>query len=168
MAESYLGLYLRFRGLHSFRSSITPAYVEYSLEDTIAKFFTKTSATREACDEKAASLLGGSISPAPIQGDCSYTVYGGAHSEFVAQFRVQSLSLRLQTAALARKIHGNLVPTITYHGQLGDISQETASVYCLERTPGISYIEFRLANTYAEDSKYNVALRAGLMVDLAR
>ncbi len=145
-----------------------PAYVEYFLEDKIAKFFTKTSATREACDEKAASLVGGSISPAPIQGDCSYTVYGGAHSEFVVQFRLPSLSLRLKIAALARKIYGNLVPTITYHGQLGDTSQETASVYSLDRIPGISYIEFRLANTYAEDSKENVALRAGLMVDLAR
>jgi len=98
------------------------AYVEYFLEDKIAKFFTKTSATREAYDEKAASLVGGSISPAPIQGDCSYTVYGGAHSEFVVQFRLQSLSLRLKTAALARKIHSSLAPTIIYHGQFGDTS----------------------------------------------
>jgi len=145
-----------------------PAYVEYSLEDKIAKFFTKTSATREACDEKAASLVGGSISPAPIQGDCSYTVYGGTHSEFVVQFRLQSLSLSLKTAALARKIHGKLAPITTYHGQLGDTSQETASVYSLDRIPGISYIEFYLADTYGEDSEENFALRAGLMVDLAR
>ena len=145
-----------------------PAFVEYSLEDKTAKFFTKMSATREACDERAASLVGGNISPAPIQGDCSYTVYGGIHSEFVVQFRLQSQSLRLKTAALARKIHGNLAPTTTHHGQLGDTSQETASVYSLDRIPGISYIEFRLANTYAEDSKENLALRVGLMVDLAR
>ena len=112
--------------------------------------------------------MGGSISPAPIQGDCSYTVYGGAHSEFVVQFRLQSLSLGLKTAAFTRKIHGNLAPTTTYHGQLGDTSQETASVYSLDRIPGISYIEFRLVNSYAEDFKENFALRAGLMVDLAR
>ncbi len=37
-----------------------PAYVKCFLEDKIAKFLT-TSATREACDEKAASLVGGSI-----------------------------------------------------------------------------------------------------------
>jgi len=76
--------------------------------------------------------------------------------------------LRLKTAALAKNIHGNLAPTITYHGQLGDTSQETASVYSLDRILGISYIKFRLGNIYAEDSKENFALRAGLMADLAR
>ena len=145
-----------------------PAFVEYSLKDKIANFFTKTSATREACDEKAASLVGGCISPALIQGDCSYTVYGRIHSKFVVQFRLQSQSLRLEITALVRKIHGNLAPTTTYHGQLGDTSQETASVYSLDRIPGISYIELTLADTYAEDSEQNFALRAGLMVDLAR
>ncbi len=69
--------------------------------------------------------MGGSISPAPIQGDCSYTIYGRIHSEFVIQ-------------------------------------------YSLDRIPGISYIEFRLADTHAEDSEENLALRASLMVDLAR
>lgn len=57
---------------------------------------------------------------------------------------------------------------LAYHGQLGDTSQEAASVYSLDRIPGISYIEFRLADTHAEDSEENLALRAGLMVDLAR
>jgi len=146
---------------------VMTAYVEYSLEDKIAKFFTKTSATREACDEKAASLVGGNISPAPIQGDCSYTVYGGTHFESVVQFRLQSLPLSLKITALARKIHGNLAPTTTYHGQLGDTSRETTSVYSLDKIPGISYIEFRLANKYAEDSEENFALRADLMMDLA-
>jgi len=41
-------------------------------------------------------------------------------------------------------------------------------VYSLNRILGISYIKYRLANTYAEDSKENFALRAGLIVDLAR
>ncbi|KAL9125885.1 MAG: hypothetical protein Q9217_004972 [Psora testacea] len=145
-----------------------PAYVEYSLESSIAEFFTKTSATREACDEKAASLVGCSVTPAPIQGSFSYTVYGGIRSDLVVQFRLQSLSLKLKTTALARKIHGNLAPSTTYHGQLGDASQETASVYSLARIPGISYLEFRLVNTYAENSEENFDLRADLMVDLAR
>ena len=146
-----------------------PAYVEYSLENQIAVFFEKTSATREACNKRAASLVGGSISPATIQGDCSYTVYRGDESQFVVQFRLQSQSLRLQTVALAKKIHGNLAPTTTYHGQLGEnTSQEIVSVYCLDRIPGISYIEFILANTHDQESDENIVLRAGLMIDLAR
>ena len=148
------------------------AFVEYSLENTIAIFFTKTSATRESCDERAASLVGGPISPAAIQGDCSYTVYGGDDSQFVVQFRLQSQSLRLQVVTLAREIHGNLAPTTTYHGQLGEnTSQETVSVYSLNRIPGISYIEFHLAHlesTHGQDSEENVALRLGLMTDFAR
>ena len=146
-----------------------PAFVEYSLDNKIAVFFNKTSATREACDERAASLLGGPISPAAIQGDCSYTVYGGHDFQFVVQFRHQSQSLRLQTVALARDIHGYLAPTTTYRGQLGEnASQETVSVYCLDRIPGISYIEFLLADTHGQDAEENVVLRVGLMTDLAR
>lgn len=140
-----------------------PAFVEYSLENQIDTFFEKTSATREACDNRAASLVGGSILAAAIQGDCSYTVYGGDDSQFVVQFRLQSQSLRLQTVALARKIHGNLAPTTTYHGQLGEsTSQETVSVYSLYRIPGISYIEFILANTHDQESEENVSLRVDL------
>ena len=112
--------------------------------------------------------MGGSVSPAPIQGDCSYTIYGRIHSKFVIQFRLPLQSLRLKTAALARKIHGNLVPTTTYDGQLGDISQETASVYSPGRILGISYIELRLADTHAENSEEDLALRVSLMVDLVR
>ena len=146
-----------------------PAFVEYSLKKQIAVFFEKTSTTREACDERAASLVGGPILPATVQGDCSYTVYGGDDSQFVVQFRLQSQSLRLQTVALARKIHGNLAPTTTYHGQLGEnTNQETVSMYSLDRIPGISYIEFILTNTHGQASEENVSLRVGLMTDLAR
>ncbi len=41
-------------------------------------------------------------------------------------------------------------------------------MYSLNRILGISYIKYRLTNTYTEDSKENFALRAGLMVDLTR
>ncbi len=145
-----------------------PAYVQYSLDIFIAKFFTRTSATREACDEKAASLIEGNIIPVSIQESCSYIVYNETHFEFVVQFRLQSLSLNLKITALARKIHGNLAPTTAYYEQLGDTSQETALVYFLGRISGISYLEFCLANNYVENSEENLALRADLMVDLAR
>ncbi len=49
-----------------------PAYVQYSLDSFIAEFFKRTSAMREACNEKAASLVGGSIQyPAKSHGHLS-------------------------------------------------------------------------------------------------
>lgn len=143
-------------------------YVNYSLDASIADFFTKTSVTREVCDVKAASLVGGCIIPVPVQGSCSYTVYGGLQSEFVVQFRLESLPLNLRIAALARKIHGNLAPATTYHEQLGDINQEPVFVYSMDRIRGLSYLEFYLANKYAANSEENFSLRANLIVDLAR
>lgn len=103
-----------------------------------------------------------------MQGDWSSTVYGGTRSDVVVQFRLRSYSLPLQVTALAKGIHGNLAPKTTFEGQLGDTSKEMVSVYVLERIPGVSYIEFVLANTHDEDSDQNHSLRANLMGDLAR
>ena len=41
-------------------------------------------------------------------------------------------------------------------------------MYSIDRILGISYIKYRLANTYTEDSKENFTLRAGLIADLTR
>jgi hypothetical protein len=60
-----------------------PAYSEYSLETTIAEFFTQTSATREACNTKARDLVGGKVVPVTIQGNCSYSVYSKLKLEFI-------------------------------------------------------------------------------------
>ncbi|KAJ9637136.1 hypothetical protein H2199_007422 [Coniosporium tulheliwenetii] len=106
----------------------------YILDSHIADFFTKTSVTREVCDVKAVELVGGSITPVPNQGDCSYTVYGGPYSEFAVQFRLKSLLLDLEKAALAQEIHGALVSNVTFHGQLGDADQEE------DREPLLVYV----------------------------
>jgi hypothetical protein len=61
------------------------AYLEYSLDIAIAEFFSKASATREACDTKAKDLVGGKVIPVTVQGNCSYSVYAGPEFEFVVQ-----------------------------------------------------------------------------------
>ncbi len=148
-------------------SLVMSAYVQYFLDIFIVEFFTRTSVTREACDEKAAFLIENNIISVSIQESCSYIVYNETCFEFIVQFWLQSLSLNLKTTILARKIHDNLAFIIAYHEQLEDTSQETALVYSLDRISGISYLEFCLANNYVENSEENLVLQADLMMNLA-
>lgn len=57
---------------------------EYRVDEEIAAFFSKATATREECHERAVALAGGSaVEPLKIQGPCSYTVYAGEGLESV-------------------------------------------------------------------------------------
>lgn len=143
-------------------------YSEYSLDNTIAEFFSQTSATREACDSKAKDLVGGEVVPVTVQGNCSYSVYAGPELEFVVQFRLKSLMLRSEVVALAREIYGSLAPIASFHGQLGDDGKEPLFVYVMNRIQGISYLDFVLANGFPENSDENLAWRKTIMLDLAR
>ena len=144
------------------------AYPEYSLDAAIAKFFSQTSATREACDTKAKDLVGGKVVPVTVQGNCSYSVYAGPECEFVVQFRLKSLMLRSEIVALAREIYGSLAPNASFHGQLGEDGKEPLFVYVMNRIPGISYLDFVLANGFPENSDENFVWRKTLMSDVAR
>jgi len=145
-----------------------PAYPEYSLETTIAEFFTQTSATREACDTKARDLVRGKVVPVTVQGNCSYSVYSGPELEFVVQFRLKSLMLKSEIAALAREIYGVLAPNVSFHRQLGDDDKEPLFVYVIGQIQGISYLDFILANGFPENSNQNFIWRKKLIMDLAR
>lgn len=68
-------------------------YEEYSAAAETEAFFTKTSATRAACDTRAIELAGGSAVPIDVQGACSYSVYAGPELEYVVQFRLGSFAL---------------------------------------------------------------------------
>lgn len=82
----------------------------YSVDQEIADFFEKTTATRLACDTSAREHISGNVVPVAVQGVCSYTVYAGHNSEFVVQFRLASLQLNMEIAKLARNIHGQFTP----------------------------------------------------------
>lgn len=144
------------------------AFVEYSLSSSIAEFFKKTSATREACDAKALALVGGAVVPVPNQGSCSYSVYAGANSAFLVQFRLKSLELKLELAALARSVHGCLVPDVTFHGEMGIGDSEPVLVYVFNRIRGITYLEFILASESPEDSEQFHRDRKALVTDVAQ
>jgi hypothetical protein len=145
-------------------------YPEYSLDITIAEFFSQTSTTREACDTKAKDLVGGRIVPVTVQGNCSYSVYAGPECRFIVQFRLKSLMLRSEIVALAREIYGDLAPNAEFHGEVGDSGEEgeMVFVYVMERIRGISYLDFILTNNVPGDEKRDFIWRKTLMADVAR
>ncbi|CAK7228428.1 hypothetical protein SCUCBS95973_006879 [Sporothrix curviconia] len=152
---------------HEFRNE------DYAVDDEIATFFTKTSVSREACDNLAKELVGGgSVVPVAVQGACSYTVYAGDDLSHVVQFRLKSLELKGQTAALARSIFGSLAPDVSFRRQLGDASlagagQEPLLVYTMTRMRGISRLDFVLAHGFPENSPVNKVRRKTLIQDVA-
>lgn len=91
----------------------------YSVDQEIANFFERTTATRSACDTFAREHLGGKAVPVAVQGVCSYTVYAGPDDELVAQFRPKSFRLNTDTVNLARTIHGDFAPRIALRERSG-------------------------------------------------
>ncbi|KAJ6179632.1 hypothetical protein N7519_010093 [Penicillium mononematosum] len=143
---------------------------EYSVDEEILYFFRKTSATKSSCDAYAQELVGGPVVPVTVQGVCSYTVYAGPNHGFVVQFRLQSLGLNTKMATLARDIYGSLVPTATFHGQIGEEGvdgKEPLSVYVMSRVKGISHLDFILAHNFLEDSLEYCTWRENLVSDIA-
>lgn len=113
--------------------------------------------TRETCDSLAKDLVGGDqVVPVAIQGACSYTVYAGQDLDYVVQFRLKSLGLKAETAALARRIFSTLAPETSFKQQLGENSeadgQEPLLVYAMTRIQGMSRLEFILAHGFPENT----------------
>lgn len=142
----------------------------YSLDSQINKFFKKTSTTRQACDDKVTELSGGPGEPAPMQGECSYTVFAGSSKELVFQFRLKSLFLDLNIIKEARKVYGRLAPETTFHGSLGSDGGKLESllVYRMNKVPAVSYIEAQVTSPFHVDSPERLQLRSIIMADFAR
>lgn len=146
---------------------------QYAVDDEIAVFFSKTAVTRDNCDSLAKDLVGGGqVVPVSIQGACSYTVYAGQDLGYVVQFRLKSLGLKAETAALARRIFGTLAPETSFKQQLGEDShgadQEPLLVYVMMRIQGMSRLEFILAHGFPENTPENKVRRKNLVQDVAR
>lgn len=144
---------------------------EYSLDQEIVQFFLKTTATRSECDTMAVALVKGVATPAAVQGVCSYTVYAGPNDEYVVQFRLKSLKLPLEIAALAKKVFGGFAPNVSFRGQIGGDTtdgKEPLFVYVMSRMRGISQLDFLLARDEPENSPEWIHWRGNFMTDLAR
>jgi hypothetical protein len=153
----------------------------YDAEQDIAAFFTKTTATRSACDLRARELVDGELQLVPIQGACSYTLYAGpkpgTSSEpgtgSVIQFRLKSLALPSKTVKLAREVYGKLAPKVVeLESHIGeddddDDGREALIVYLMPRMEGITRLDFVLAYGYPEDSPKICGARLALIKDVA-
>ncbi|EQL33190.1 hypothetical protein BDFG_04636 [Blastomyces dermatitidis ATCC 26199] len=148
------------------------SHLQYSVDQEIAHFFAKTSASRSACDTYVKEHLGGDIIPVAVQGVCSYTVYAGPKGEFVAQFRLKSLQLRMEIVNLAQTIYGHFVPQVSFRGQVGESAdgKEPLYIYVMSRIRAISYLDFLLAqNTRVpENSLKFSSWRKNLVTDIAK
>ncbi|KFZ11635.1 hypothetical protein V501_04639 [Pseudogymnoascus sp. VKM F-4519 (FW-2642)] len=142
----------------------------YNVEDEIAAFFTKTSVTRQACDDRAKDIAGGTVTPIKIQGFCSYSVYAGPNLEYVVQFRPKSLELKTENTMLAKQLYGTLAPEVSFVGQLGDddAGKEPLYIYLANRVRGVTQLEFNLTHACADNSQETFAWRKTLMGDMAR
>ncbi|KAF5022042.1 hypothetical protein F66182_5925 [Fusarium sp. NRRL 66182] len=114
----------------------------YSAESCIRRFFdTLTTATRAECDTKAASIVGGTVIPVPIQGVWSYTVTGGPGQTDIVQFRAEQSKLDMANVKMAKLVHTKDVPKCEYHGQIGE--DFPLSIYVMEKRDGVCYIQTR-------------------------
>lgn len=146
---------------------------QYTVDDEIAAFFSKTVVTRDTCDGLARDLVGGGqLVPVAVQGACSYTVYAGQGLGHIVQFCLKPLGLKGETATLARRIFGTLAPEVSFRQQLGEDSeaaaQEPLLVYVMTRIQGMSRLDFILTYGFPENSPKNMARRKNLIQDVAR
>lgn len=172
----------------------------YNVEQEIAAFFsTKTRVLRNSCDEFAKNLIvekstsestNTSTSTStdtstvrleivPTQGVCSYTVYAGTSNnstlDWVVQFRLKSLALPMETMERARRVYGDLVPEVSFRGEMGgdigggdgDDGRENLVVYVMPRMRGISRLEYILAHGFPEDGEKICEARERLVGDVA-
>lgn len=115
--------------------------------------------------------MGGTVTPIAVQGVCSYSVYAGPNHEHVVQFRLRSLRLKTGIANIASNLYGSLVPSVSYHGQIGgdDVNgKELLSVYVMSRVKGISYLDIILAHNLPENSPEYFTWRQNPISDVAR
>lgn len=117
--------------------------VIYSLDSAIDSFFSEAgaSSSRAQCDDFARQRCGGqAVQPVDIQGATSYTVIAGLKGDMIIQFREQTALLDMKALALAKEIHGDVVPRCLDLGCVGDASGSPLAIYEMDRLPGENYI----------------------------
>lgn len=146
---------------------------EYAVDEEITAFFTKSTATKDECEAKCRELTNSDkLEAVPIQGACSYTLYGGDDLEYVLQCRLKSLELNMDISKLARQVHAGMVPEVSFHGQLGDEQQqdgrEPLLVYRMTRMEGMTMLDFVLARGAPQSSPELFPFRATFFAGVGR
>jgi hypothetical protein len=101
------------------------------------------------------------ITPAPTQGYCSYTVFV---DDRVVQFRPSNYRLDLAVANAAKDLYGSFAPATVY---LSTMQPSGLLVYVMDKMQGISYKDFRVAE-HPRAREMHVVLCEDFAVFLAR
>ncbi|KAF2122371.1 hypothetical protein BDV96DRAFT_594257 [Lophiotrema nucula] len=117
----------------------------YTLDNAINRFFSEggASSSKIQCDEFAYRMYGGQVRPVDIQGSSSYTVIAGPSGNKIVQFREPAAMLDMDMLALAKDIHGDVVPSCSELGHIGDPNGSQLAIYEMDRLPGANYITVR-------------------------
>ncbi|KAK5651013.1 hypothetical protein OQA88_2100 [Cercophora sp. LCS_1] len=130
--------------------------VVYSLDNAIDNFFSEggASSSKIQCDDFVRRRYGERIRPADIQGSSSYTVITGPRDNKIIQFREQAALLDMSMLALAKAVHGDVVPICSELGWVGDPNGSQLAIYEMDRLPGENYIIAR--TTFARGEQLNI------------
>jgi hypothetical protein len=121
--------------------------VVYTLDNAINSFFTVAgaSSSKMQCDDFVRQRYRGQIRPVNIQGLTSYTVIAGPSGNKVIQIREQTALLDVKMMELAKDIHGEVVPSCSELGWIGDSGDSQLAIYEMDRLLGENYIIVRPA-----------------------
>jgi hypothetical protein len=124
--------------------------VIYSLDNAIDTFFSEAGASlsKTQCDDVIRQRYGERIQPVDIQGLSSYTVITGPSRNKIIQFREQADLLDMNLLALAKEVHGDLVPSCSELGWVGEPNGPRLAIYEMDRLPGENYVIIHSALTY--------------------
>lgn len=136
------------------------AQLQSDLDGEIHQFFAGQSATRAECDDLARTTFGGLVEPVAVQGATSYTVVAGQNRDKIVQFRSMDAQLDMTMLALARHVHGDVVPAGAALGQIGSDAQKQLAIYEMDRLPGDNYALVRAS--LAEEPQRHFAAVHGL------
>lgn len=134
------------------RCSTMPNVI-YTLDNAINSFFSGAgaSSSKTQCDQFAYQRHGGHIQPVHIQGSTSYTVIAGSSGNKIVQFREQSALVDTNMLALVKDIHGDVVPSCSELGTIGDPKRSQLVIYDMDRLPGENFIIARPSLTCGQN-----------------
>ncbi|KAI9708821.1 MAG: hypothetical protein M1820_003776 [Bogoriella megaspora] len=126
--------------------------VVYTLENAINSFFSDNGdlSLKIQCDQFAYERHGGHVQPVHIQGSTSYTVIAGPSANKIVQFREQSALLDINMLALVKNIHGDIVPSCSELGTIGDPKRAQLVIYDMDRLSGENFIIARSSFTSSQ------------------
>lgn len=138
----------------------------WAQQQTERFFECRRSPSQEQCDRLALSIAGGSkVSPVDSPGSLSYAVVcsdcPGPRKDLVISFREPGGLLDDRVVALAKKIHGDLVPESTCHGKV-EGADRPLYIYSMpylrgEALVGVQSVEVQMSSE--EEAKHRTLVR---------